>query len=180
MPEILSSRKTKKGVNASTIIADDNTITDPIGIAKSFSNFFISIGTNLQNKMPITKNMFTDHLRKTNSENFIVVLPATADKIIDLPYNLKLKSSKIIGPYSIPIKIMKISKETISLLLSQLINNSISKGIFPNICKLGQVIPIFKSNSRLLCNNYNPISLLLHISKIFENVIHRRLNFFST
>ena len=81
--------------------------------------------------MPITKNMFTDHLRKTNSENFIVVLPATADKIIDLPYNLKLKSSKIIGPYSIPIKIMKISKETISLLLSQLINNSISKGIFP-------------------------------------------------
>ena len=75
---------------------------------------------------------------------------------------------------------MKISKETISLLLSQLINNSISKGIFPNICKLRQVIPFFKSNSRLLCNNDNPISLLLHISKIFENVIHKRLNFFST
>ena len=96
MHEILSSRKTKKSVNASTIIADDNTITDPIGIAKSFSNFFISIGTNLQNKMPITKNMFTDHLRKTNSENVIVVLPATADKIIIYHTILSLNPAKLL------------------------------------------------------------------------------------
>ena len=39
---------------------------------------------------------------------------------------------------------MKISEEIISLPLSQLINDSISMGAFPNICKLGQVIPIFQ------------------------------------
>ena len=75
------------------------------------------------------------------------------------------------------LKIMKISKEIISLPLSQLINDSISKGSFPNICKLAQVIPISKNDSRLLCTNYRPISLLSNIGKIFEKVIHSRLNF---
>ena len=66
----------------------------------------------------------------------------------------------------------------VSLPLSELINNSISKGIFPNICKLAQVILIFKNDSRLLCNNYRPISFLSNISKIFEKVVYCRLNLF--
>ena len=73
---------------------------------------------------------------------------------------------------------MKISKEIISLPFSQLINDSISKRLFANICKLAQVIPIFKNDSRLLCTNYRPISLLSNISKIIEKVIHSRLNLF--
>ena len=51
-------------------------------------------------------------------------------------------------------------------------------GSFPNICKLAQVIPIFKNDSRLSCTNYRPIYLLSNISKISEEVIHSRLNFF--
>ena len=41
-----------------------------------------------------------------------------------------------------------------------------------------QVIPIFKNGSRLLCTNYRTISILSNISKIFDKVIHSRLNFF--
>ena len=171
--EIISSRKNKNGGNVSAIISDDNTITDPVEIAQNFNNFFTSIGTNLQKKIPPTKKNFTDYLKKPNSENFTIA-PTTSDKISDLIHNLK--SSKSVGPYSIPTKIMKISKEIISLPLSQLINDS--KGLFPNICKLAQVIPIFKNDSRLLCTNYRPISLLSNISKIFEKVIHSRLNLF--
>ena len=114
-------------------------------------------------------------MKKPNSENFILA-PTTSDEISDLIHNLK--SSKNVGPYSIPTKIMKISKEIIflPLSLSQLINDSISKGSFPNICKLAQVIPIFKNDSRLLCTNYRPISLLSNISKVFQKVIHSRLH----
>ena len=114
-------------------------------------------------------------MKKPNHENFIIV-PTTSDEISDLIHNLK--SSKSVGPYSIPTKIMKISKEIISLPLSQLINDSISKGSFPNICKLAQVIPIFKNDSRLLCTNYRPISLLSNENKIFKKLIHSRLNLF--
>ena len=89
-----------------------------------------------------------------------------------------LDSSESVGPYSIPTKILKIARELVSLPLPQLSNNSISKGIFPTICKLAQVIPIFKNDSRLLCNNYRPILLLSNINKIFEKVNHCRLNLF--
>ena len=161
MHEIISSTKNKKGGNVSVIIADDNTITDPIQIAENFNNFFTSISTNLQKKIPPTKKTFTDYLEKPNSENFIIA-PTTTEEISDLIHNLK--SSKSVDPYSIPTKIKKISKKIISLPLSQLINDSMSKESFPNICKLAQVIPILKNDSRLLCTNYRPISLLSNIS----------------
>ena len=112
---------------------------------------------------------------KANSQN-VIIAPTTSDDISDLINNLK--SSKSVGSYSIPTKIMKIFKETISLPLSQLINGSISKGSFTNICKLAQVISNFKNDSRLLCANHRPISLLSNIRKTIENVIHIRLNFF--
>ena len=106
--EIISSTKNKKGGNVSAIIADDNTITDPIEIAENFNNFLISIGIKLRKKIPPTKKTFTDYLKKLNSENFIIA-STTPEEVSNLIHNLK--SSKSVGPYSIPNKIMKISKE---------------------------------------------------------------------
>ena len=113
--EIISSRKNKNGGNVSAIISDDNTITNPVEIAQNFNNFFTSIGTNLQKKIPPTKKIFTDYLKKPNSEN-LTRAPTTSDEISDLIHNLK--SSKSVGPYNIPTKIMKISKEIIYFILS--------------------------------------------------------------
>ena len=112
---------------------------------------------------------------KTNSQK-VIIAPKTSDDISDLINNLK--SSKKVASDSIPTKTRKIFKERISLPLSQLINGSISKGSFTNTCKLAQVIPNFKNDSRLRCTNYRPISFLSNIRKIIENVIHSRLNFF--
>ena len=173
--EIISSRKSKKDSSILTIIVDGNTITAPTEMAENFNNFFPSIGKNLQEKIPPTKKTFTDYLKTPNLEKFTIGL-TSADEISDL--TCSLDSSKSVGPCSIPTKILKIAREMVSLPLSELINNSISKGIFPDICKLIQVIPTFKNDSRLLCNNYRPISLLSNISKIFEKLIHCRLNLF--
>ena len=59
---------------------------------------------------------------------------------------------------------------------SELIKKSFSTGCILNIRKTAKVIPIFKAESRLLCNNYRPITLLLNISKIIEKIMHQRLN----
>ena len=40
------------------------------------------------------------------------------------------------------------------------------------------MIPVFKNESRLSCNNYRPISLLSNIGKIIEKLIHKTLNLF--
>ena len=72
--ELISSRKNKNGDNVSAIISDDNTITNPVKIAQNFINFFTSIVTNLQKKIPPTKKNFTDYLKKPNSENFTIAI----------------------------------------------------------------------------------------------------------
>ena len=48
-------------------------------------------------------------------------------------------------------------------------------GIFPEILKTAQAIPIFKIGDQQDSNNYWPISLLSNIGKIIEKLIHKRL-----
>ena len=56
-----------------------------------------------------------------------------------------------------------------------MIYKSYENGVFPDILKLADVVPIFKKNDKLVCGNYRPISLLSNISKIFERTFHTRL-----
>ena len=51
-------------------------------------------------------------------------------------------------------------------------------GIFLNLLKYPHFILVFKSGSRLSCNNYRSISLLSNIVKIVEKLIQKRLNHF--
>ena len=59
--------------------------------------------------------------------------------------------------------------------LSSIINLSFETGIFPDLCKVAKVIPIYKKENPLLCENYRPISLLPVFSKIFEKTIYTRM-----
>ena len=70
--------------------------------------------------------MFTDFLKRPNSEVFIIT-HTTADETGDLINSFE--SSKNVGPNSIPTKIMKIAKEITYLPLPILIINSISQEI---------------------------------------------------
>ena len=63
-----------------------------------------------------------------------------------------LKASKSTGPSSLPTKIMKQLNDIIASPLAELINKSFQSGIFPDISKIAEVIPIFKSESRVLCS----------------------------
>ena len=103
-------------------------------------------------------------------------MPTTPKEISELIKTLK--NSKSLGPNSISTNILKEIHEAISIPLSTLINKSFTTGAFPNMCKIAKVIPIFKSETCLLCNNYRPISLLSNIGKIIEKLIHLRLNLF--
>ena len=57
---------------------------------------------------------------------------------------LSIDPSKVIGPNSIPIKILMLLIKDVSSELTELFNLSFSRGVFPLILKTGKVIPVYK------------------------------------
>ena len=55
-------------------------------------------------------------------------------------------------------------------ILSDLINKSLAQGPFPQSLKRAKVLPIFKSKDKLNIANYQPITILPVISKVYEKV----------
>ena len=58
-----------------------------------------------------------------------------------------------------------------SLCLLKLLNTSLERGCFPNKLKLAEVIPVFKKEDELNKENYLSVSVLFHVSKIFERIV---------
>ena len=54
----------------------------------------------------------------------------------------------------------------------------LKEGSFPNLNKEADVCPIHKKNEKEKCADYQPISLLPNISKIFERVMYNHLDKF--
>ena len=86
-----------------------------------------------------------------------------------------LQNGKSAGPFSIPIKVLKLLNPYISKQLAHIFNHSICSGIFPDRLKYAKVIPIHKKGPSTDPSNYRPISLLSVFSKILEKVMYRRL-----
>ena len=153
------------------------TITDPKQIANSFNNFFTNVSKKIQSKIRPSNQHFSNYLKNAcNSSLFIK--PTTPSEVMDLISNLKI--AKSVGPFSIP-SILQLTKDIICFQLTEIINLSFLTGTFPDNLKIAKIIPIFKNDSKLSCNNYRPISLLSNISKIFEKLMYSRVyNFLDT
>ena len=63
-------------------------------------------------------------------------------------------------------------------LLTKIINSSIRNGCFPDELKAAEVTPIFKKNDDLDKENYRPVSVLPHVSKIIERVMYIQIENF--
>ena len=121
------------------------------------------LATNFQVKH---NNLLLRKVRSTNEglQNIEI------DDIISL-----LQDGKCTGPFSIPVKLVKVLKPYISQPLANIFNQSIILGIFPDKLKYAKVISIHKKGSPTDPSNYRPISLLSIFSKIFEKLMHKRL-----
>ena len=103
----------------------------------------------------------------------IFIKPCTNKEIIDIISDLS--SNKATGPNSIPIKIMKLTKDCITNNLSVLFDLSFSSGVFPNKLKIAKILPAFKKGSKLECSSYRKILLLSNLDKIIKKLMHKRL-----
>ena len=161
--------------NINLLDNDKNLISDKKKIANKFNEYFVNVGSNIENKIPKTHGDFKSYLNKIkSSKSFMPNLHATGpleiEKIIDT-----LDLNKSTGPNSFPVYILKILKPFFSNWLSKIINLTFEVSIFPDFLKLAKMIPIHKKGCKLDHVNYRPISLLSVFSKIFEKVLYKRM-----
>ena len=60
--------------------------------------------------------------------------------------------------------------------ITETINDSFQTGNFSNELKLAEVMPVYKKRNPLNKENYRPVRVLSHVSKIFEKVIYEQIN----
>ena len=65
--------------------------------------------------------------------------------------------------------------KSISFPLCMIFNQSLTEGIFPDLMKMAEVIPLYKGKESDKVINYRPISLLLTILKVLEKIVYNRL-----
>ena len=91
---------------------------------------------------------------------------------------MNLNSKKATCHGAIPAKILKQFCDSYLPIITKIINESITEGTFPSELKLAEVTPVFKKLDCMNKENYRPISLLSHMSKVFERILYNQLNDF--
>ena len=72
--------------------------------------------------------------------------------------------------------ILKQSLDIYLLYLIKSVNYTINKGRFPAELKHSEEISVFKEKDLLMKENYRPVSLLPHLTMVFEKIIYKQIN----
>lgn len=107
------------------------------------------------------------------TEQSFFLAPTTTLEVKKIISNLSNKNSH--NGDAISPKIMKQIYPTIITTLTELYNQSIEEAIFPEILKIGQIIPLHKGGNKHNIENYRPIANTSTIAKIFEKIVQNRL-----
>ena len=87
-----------------------------------------------------------------------------------------IDQKKSTGIDKIPPKLVQMSADILSTPLSNAINNSISKGKFPDDAKVESVSPLDKhTENKYSVSNFLPVSVLNIFSKMYEKVLKNML-----
>ena len=83
----------------------------------------------------------------------------------------KRDGSKATPAGNIPAEMLKSTIAVHVSLLTKIINTSIRNGCFRDELRAAEVTPIFKKHDDLEKENYRPVSVLPHVSKVFERIM---------
>ena len=74
------------------------------------------------------------------------------------------------------MKVLIDSVDTYQPIFTDNINGSIRNGTFSEEFKLAEVTPLFKKADPFDKVNYRPVSLLSHVSKVYERIIFNQIS----
>ena len=130
--------------------------------AQIFSDYFIlqcttvDPGSAIPQETPVTTTLISD---------FVI----SEEKV--------LNPNKAHGWDEISVRMIKLSDDALVLPLQTIFMNCLRRGIFPEIWKYANVVPVHKKNEKNVKGNYRhrPISLLPIFGKILEKLIYDSL-----
>ena len=86
-----------------------------------------------------------------------------------------LDSPKASGPDCNPVVVLKNCESELSYILAELFNMCLKEPYFPDCWKVSSVAAVFKNvGARSTAKNYDPVSLLSVVSKVFEKLVNNR------
>ena len=164
----VSSRKSTNSV-PSTVHYQQQSSNDPITTCNLFSAFFQSV----YEPSTFYHTSWEPPLPTVDNDINLCNLHFSIDKIQS---ELKsLDASKGPGPDGIPSIFLKNTCDTLCFPLFILFNKCISMGVFPEIWKRANIVPVHKGGSKNDVSTYRPISLLSALSKLFEKLVHNEV-----
>ena len=135
---------------------------------------FASIVTD-PNPCPPLSNLIPDISTTADADapSFKEFRAVSALEISDLLKHLNC--AKAAGSDDIPPLLLRLCEPAAAGPIAQIINESLSTGMVPDVYKLATVCPVHKSGDKSEASNYRPVSLLPIVSKILEKVVHRQM-----
>ena len=93
---------------------------------------------------------------------------------------MNLSSKKMTRKGNTPAKTLKDSLSVYTKELTTIINKCLKDSLFPNELKLADVWTVFKKDDDLNKEKYRPVSILSHMSKVFERIFYKQIDHFMT
>ena len=180
-----------KGLNSSSLILSEKNkiVTNDQDIANTMNNYFKGITSHLnlkpdqinhsENLANIIENLKNhESIQRIKLANFHHRETVSVKEVKKELMNLS--SKKVTRKADIPAKILKDSLSVYTNELTTTVSNSLKDGLFPNELKLADVSPVFKKDDDLNKENYRPVSILSHMSKVFERIFYKQIDRFKT
>ena len=132
-------------------------------------------------------NCFNICFSRKFSEPTVDCLPATPELVsetlrrFEIPHGaverllLELNPHKACGPDGISGRILRECAREIAVPLEILCRMSIDQGVFPDLWKRANIVPVHKKGDKRSPDNYRPVSLLPLCSKVLERLVYDSL-----
>lgn len=168
--EVINNKK-QMSCAQHTFKIDNKVVEDRNEIVNGFNNYFVNIGSKLCESIPAPNKDFTEYLPAACA-NTMFLSPTDRNEVSQIIMSFDNKSP---GKDEVTADIIKKTYLLYIDVLVNIVNLSLSQGIFPSELKLAKVIPLYKSGDKMTINNYRPVSILNIYSKLYEKIMHKRV-----